>query len=73
MISIDDFTGFSEGTPIAEDGLVDRCPLCGRNGLRRLRVDGTVRFVHVETRRMFTDGLRVEPEDSCLVLSQSVA
>ena len=67
MISIDDFTEFTEGTSTAEDGLVDRCPVCGRNGLRRARTDGTVRFVHVESARMFAEGLRAEPEDSCLL------
>ena len=67
MISIEDFTETMEGTMIAEDGFVGRCPLCGRNGLRRERADGTIRFVHVESARMYADGLRVEPEDSCLL------
>lgn len=73
MISIEDFTEFNEGTLIAEDGPIDRCPRCGRNGLRRLRTDGTIRFVHVESARMFADGLRVQPEDSCLVPGRNAA
>jgi hypothetical protein len=73
MISIEDFTEFREGVTIAEDGLIDRCPLCGRNGLCRQRADGTIRFVHIESWRMFADGLRVEPEDSCLLPARHVA
>lgn len=73
MISIEDFTEFDQGIMIAEDGLIDRCPRCGRNGLRRPRADGTIRFVHLESRRMFADGLRVESEDSCLVPGRNAA
>ncbi len=73
MISVEDFTEFTEGTFIAEDGIIDRCPRCGRAGLRRERAVGTVRFVHVESARMFADGLRVEPEDFCLAPPQNSA
>ena len=67
MISIEDFTESPEGEFVAESGSISRCPLCGRHGLRRVRSDGSIRFVHVESLRMYADGLRVEPEDSCLV------
>ncbi len=65
MISIQDFTELLEGSLVAGDGLVSRCPRCGRNGVRRYRFNGTVRFVHVQTARMCSDGMRVEPEDCC--------
>ena len=68
MNSLEDFTGFSsEETHVTKDGSVTRCPACGRNGLRRQRFDGTIRFVHVETACMFADGLRVEPVDCCTI------
>jgi hypothetical protein len=73
MNSSVDFTGLPEGTSIAEDGVIVHCLLCGRSGLRRWRADGSVRFVHVETARMFSDGLRFEPEDSCLLVVRRVA
>jgi hypothetical protein len=67
MISLEDFTGFPEGTPIVKDGLIRRCPICGRNGQRRQRFGGAIRFVHVEAARMFADGLLVEPVDCCTI------
>jgi hypothetical protein len=65
MIVFEDFTGLEEGTLAPGEGRVCRCPLCGRIGIRRPRHDGSVRFVHVQTTRMLSDGLSVEPADCC--------
>jgi hypothetical protein len=73
MMSIQDFTELVEGTLVAGDGLVCRCPRCGRNGVRRFRFDGTVRFVHVQAARMCSDGMRVEPEDCCTLPENTAA
>lgn len=64
MVLIEDFTMVPEGTRVASEGSVTRCPRCGRNGIRRSRY-GAVWFVHVQVARMLPDGLRVEPEDCC--------
>jgi hypothetical protein len=73
MMSIEDFTELEEGTLVAGDGQICRCPRCGRNGLLLCRSDGLVRFVHVQASRMFGDGMTVEPEDCCTMPEMSVA
>ena len=72
MISIEDFTRLIEGTLVAGDGPIGCCPRCGRNGVRRNRSDGALRFVHVQAARMCSDGMRVEPEDCCTIPGKSV-
>jgi hypothetical protein len=67
MVVIEDFTKLSEGVRIPSEGHVSRCPQCGRNGLKRVRRDGTARFVHVQTSQIFGDGMRTEPSDCCLL------
>jgi len=65
MLVIEDFTKLQEGVRIPTDGPVVQCPRCGRNGVRRPRLDGSVRYVHVQTSEVIGDGLRAEPADSC--------
>jgi hypothetical protein len=67
MIVIEDFTKLEPGVRIPMDGLVSPCPRCGRNGVRRERLDGSVRYVHVQTSQMMGDGLRSEAADSCMI------
>jgi hypothetical protein len=67
MIVLEDFTKLSAGVRIPTDGVVARCPRCGRNGARRRRLDGTIRYVHFQTSQVFGDGLRAEPVDSCTI------
>lgn len=73
MVVIEDFTKLPEGVRIPSEGNVSRCPLCGRNGLRRERLDGNVRVVHVQSSQMFGDGMRSEATDSCTLTSRSDA
>ena len=65
MLVIEDFTKLPEGVRVPTDGVVSGCPRCGRNGVRRPRPDGSVRYVHVQTSELFGDGLRTEAADSC--------
>ena len=65
MVVIEDFTKLPVGARVPTDGPVSECPRCGRNGVRRLRLDGTTRWVHVQTTELFGDGLRSEPADCC--------
>ncbi len=65
MFVLEDFTLRSVGVLIPTDGPITRCPRCGRNGARRQRFDGTVRYVHVQTSWILGDGLRTDPSDSC--------
>jgi hypothetical protein len=65
MLVVEDFTKLQEGVRIPTDGRVVRCPRCGRNGVRRQRLDGNFRYVHVQTSQVIGDGLRSEPADSC--------
>ena len=66
MLVVQDFTRLPEGTTIALEGSVGRCPTCGRNGIPRKRVDGSTSFLHVQTTEMFGDGMRTDPKDRCL-------
>lgn len=72
MILIEDFTQLPEGSRVAGEGRVARCPLCGQNGIQRSRY-GKARFIHVQVARMLSDGLRVEPEDYCALPAKSAA
>jgi hypothetical protein len=65
MVVIEDFTKLQPGVRVPIDGPIVRCPRCGRNGVRRERMDGSVRYVHVQTSEMMGDGLRSEAADLC--------
>ncbi|MGE5278475.1 MAG: hypothetical protein ACM3SU_15885 [Acidobacteriota bacterium] len=67
MIVLEDFTKLAVGARVPTDGRVAVCPRCGRNGARRRRLDGAIRYVHVQTSQVFGDGLRAEPVDSCTI------
>ena len=65
MVVIEDFTKLRIGARVPTDGPVSQCPRCGRNGVQRTRLDGSTRWVHVQTTELFGDGLRSEPADCC--------
>ncbi|HTO77250.1 MAG TPA: hypothetical protein VMQ61_14320 [Thermoanaerobaculia bacterium] len=67
MVVIEDFTKLEPGVRIPTDGQVSRCTRCGRSGVRRERLDGSVRYVHVQTSEMIGDGLRSEAADCCTI------
>ncbi len=65
MVVVEDFTKLQLGARVPTDGPVVRCPRCGRNGVRRARLDGSVRYVHLQISEAVGDGLQTEPKDSC--------
>ncbi|HEY7112632.1 MAG TPA: hypothetical protein VIA45_06825 [Thermoanaerobaculia bacterium] len=67
MVVIEDFTKLQSGVRVPIDGQVVGCPRCGRNGVRRQRMDGSVRYVHVQTSELMGDGLRSEAADLCTI------
>ncbi len=67
MVVIEDFTKLQPGVRVPIDGQVVCCPRCGRSGVRRQRVDGSVRYVHVQTSELMGDGLRSEAADLCTI------
>jgi hypothetical protein len=73
MLVVEDFTKLQVGTRIPTDGSVVNCPRCGRNGVRRGRLDGSIRYVHVQTSEVIGDGLRAEPADSCTMFEEGSA
>ena len=68
MTSVEDFTGLSLGAEVALEGRVSRCSRCGRNGIEQGRGEGPSCYViHVQTSRVFGDGMRTEPSDFCVL------
>ena len=62
-ITVEDFTGMPKGRDV-EDGTVEACPRCGRNGV--FRHDPAADYVvHVQTLEIFGDGMRDQPRDCC--------
>lgn len=73
MTSIEDFTRLALGADVALEGRVSRCSRCGRNGIEQGRGEGPSYYViHVQTSRVFGDGMLTEPRDYC-VLPESAA
>jgi len=64
MLVLEDFTVLSPGAEVAGEGSVERCPRCGRSGLRE-RVGGEPTFLHAQSSEVMSDGLLVTPEDCC--------
>lgn len=66
-ITLEDFTGMAAGRDV-EDGVVESCPRCGRNGV--FRHDPAADYVvHVQTLEIFGDGMRDQPRDCCTLLT----
>lgn len=65
MEIVQDFTGLPEGATVPLEGIVSRCPLCGRNGVEERFEYASNLFVHAVASEMLGDGLRVEPRDTC--------
>ena len=65
MISVEDFTQLPEGFVVLLEGTVERCPRCGRNGIRKDAEDRMPCCVHVEESNLLCDGMRIDPIDCC--------
>ena len=66
MITSDDFTTLPEGFRVAAEGVVVRCPVCGRNGIVETEPCGP-RCVHAEKTTVLADGMLIELIDCCEV------
>jgi hypothetical protein len=73
MVVVEDFTKLHLGARVPTDGPVVRCPRCGRNGVRRVRLDGDVRYVHLQISEAVGDGIRTETADSCAMTERQAA
>ncbi len=62
---IEDFTKLPPGSIVSNARTIISCPLCRRRGALELRRDGSQLCVHLETSVIHTDGMLVEPRDSC--------
>jgi hypothetical protein len=65
MMSIDDFTQLPEGSVVALEGTIVRCPRCGRNGVLKDPEDGMPCCIHAEASTLLCDGMLTEPTDCC--------
>ena len=65
MITIEDFTRLPEGTVATLEGIVVRCPACGRNGIVQRPENEAPRCLHAEASEMLCDGMRTDPTDCC--------
>ena len=63
-ITLEDFTRLKEGSEDGSGSRVRRCPRCGRNGLKVHETSGDS-YLHVQTSRVFADGILTEPQDCC--------
>jgi predicted metalloprotease len=64
MTVMEDLTVFTAGSEASGEGRIERCPRCGRNGVREV-VDGEQKFLHAFSTELMSDGLLVTPEDCC--------
>jgi|PersoiStandDraft_1058852.scaffolds.fasta_scaffold24753_2 hypothetical protein len=64
-MTLEDFTGLAVGVLVPTEGDVERCPVCGRNGVRESLAGGGCEWVHVESSEMLGDGLLVKPLECC--------
>lgn len=65
MMTIEDFTRLPEGAVAPLEGIVVRCPKCGRNGVLKCPEDGRACCIHAEQSLLLCDGMLTQPTDSC--------
>ncbi len=64
-MTMENFTTLPEGFEVPIEGFVVRCPRCGRNGVLERPRESRPFCLHAQESTLFSDGLRVEPTDSC--------
>jgi hypothetical protein len=62
---VEDFTNLSVGCCLPGEGVIERCPHCGRNGIEEHPNMSEAHFVHVQGSEMLPDGLLTEELDCC--------
>jgi len=65
MVTIEDFTQLREGTVVLLEGIISRCPRCGRNGVLKFPEDGKACCIHAEESTILCDGMLTQPTDTC--------
>ncbi|HKD12696.1 MAG TPA: hypothetical protein VKE50_11500 [Thermoanaerobaculia bacterium] len=66
MLSLEDFTTLPHGFRVPQEGLVEVCPRCGRNGVEEHpSCGGRPYFLHRQAVDVRGDGMLIEPLDSC--------
>lgn len=65
MIRVEDFTELPVGRFVPLEGKVERCPRCGRNGIKEHPAASDAYFLHVQTSQILPDGMRDEALDCC--------
>jgi len=65
MVTIEDFTQLREGTVVLLEGIISRCPRCGRNGVLKFPEDGNACCIHAEESTILCDGMLTQPTDTC--------
>ncbi len=68
MLSVEDFTSLPNGFVVPQEGRVDVCPRCGRNGVEEHPACGGPFFLHRQAIDVRGDGMLVEPLDRCALL-----
>jgi len=64
-MTMENFTALPEGFEVPLEGPVVRCPVCGRNGVLERPQEAMPFCLHAQECTLFSDGLRIEPTDSC--------
>jgi len=64
-MTIEDYTQLREGTVVLLEGIVSRCPRCGRNGVLKFPEDGKACCIHAEESTILCDGMLTQPTDTC--------
>ncbi len=68
MQYVENFTTLPAGTTVWPEGQVERCPKCGRQGIEQVVMEcGERIFLHAQTSELLSDGLLIEPQESCMV------
>lgn len=65
MMTIENFTRLPEGSVVLLEGIVVRCPRCGRNGVLKNPEDGRASCIHAEESTILCDGMLTRPTDTC--------
>jgi hypothetical protein len=64
-MTIENFTALPEGHEVPLEGSVVRCPRCGRNGVLERPPECRPYCLHEQQWLLLSDGMLVEPTDSC--------
>jgi hypothetical protein len=64
-MTTENFTTLSEGRMVPLEGLIVRCPRCGRNGVLERPQAASPFCLHKQETELCSDGMRSEPTDLC--------